>query len=769
MAELYRYAAFISYSSGDSAFAKRLHRALESFGVPSSLGQFDLIGGGKKNRIYPVFRDREELSAGHLGELIEANLRASAALIVVCSPGGAASPWVEKEIEYFAGLGRRDKIFAIIADTAPLHDEQGRDATASCFPAAFRGDALKGDKLEPLAADARKGKDGFRNAWLKIVAGLIGVSPGQLIDRDRKRRREQRMQMAAAAVAAVAVAATALGFSSARTWRTAMAANARDLYLSGRTLDSLPFAIASAPAPGSLLAIAGGRSSEAISARAEAGLVRDLGVVAFIPEFSPDSAYMRVQLGPEDWRIVGGPNDVRIDLPQLGPYPVFSPAAPRLAFSRAGGAYIVDLASGRMNRVDDAADSLDFSPGGSTLSLHSDGGFNRLVDVRTGAVRRVESTAMPLAISPDGNWLAGWRSVSDATVRNLETGATWRLGRLNDNRTAFQFSPDSHFLATVAASGGWQLMDLRTGREIQLGDFDGFGPHYTPNARWLIGVGADLEAFVLDLTSMRRVSLGPIADIVAGPDGDTVVITAEDEARIVNLATGHTQSLGRVLDWAEFSSDGQSVLGSDLEGRAFVFNAQNGDVTFELGETYARPAFTSDGRRVAARTMDGAGFVIDLASGVRAELGYLADSRSNGSELSGDGKLLATWDRSETGYVFDLDRVFEALQRGVTRRDLCAGEAGALVRSFAPESRTGETLGRPWNPCDWRGLGAILPDPARGDGWFEGLRQWWRLRLVRWRLAPDYACGEVNASGATSAARVRSCSVTRTRPADENE
>lgn len=197
MADPYRYAAFISYSSKDTKFALRLHRALEGYGIPSALGKFDILGGGKRNRIYPVFRDREELSAGHLGDQIEANLKASAALIVVCSPNGAASPWVQKEIEFFAAHGRHAKIFAIIPDTAPLTDDHGADCTQSCFPPAFRGDALAGDKLEPLAADARKGKDGFRNAWLKIVAGIIGVSPGQLIDRDRRRRTQQALGTAA--------------------------------------------------------------------------------------------------------------------------------------------------------------------------------------------------------------------------------------------------------------------------------------------------------------------------------------------------------------------------------------------------------------------------------------------------------------------------------------------------------------------------------------------------------------------------------------------
>jgi hypothetical protein len=227
MAELYRYAAFISYSSKDAKFAERLHRALESYGIPSSLGKFDLIGGGKANRIYPVFRDREELSAGHLGDQIEANLKASAALIVVCSPHGAASPWVQKEIEFFAAQGRHAKIFAIIPDTAPLTDEQGADCTQACFPPAFRGDALSGDKLEPLAADARKGKDGFRNAWLKIVAGMIGVTPGQIIDRDKKRRAQQRTAAIAGISAAILIAVYVAAGVDAQRWRGSLSAYAQ--------------------------------------------------------------------------------------------------------------------------------------------------------------------------------------------------------------------------------------------------------------------------------------------------------------------------------------------------------------------------------------------------------------------------------------------------------------------------------------------------------------------------------------------------------------
>lgn len=240
MAELYRYAAFISYSSHDAKFAKRLHRALETYTIPKSLGEFDIINGGKKNRIYPVFRDREELAAGHLGDVIEANLRASSALIVVCSMNAAASPWVQKEIEYFASLGRADRIFAIVTDDAPLLDQHGADATPLCFPPAFRGDTLAGDKLEPLAADARKVKDGFRNAWLKLIAGLVGRSPGQIVDRDNARRRRFGAIAAAAAVVAVTIAATSAYYvSRAITVRSAAAAQASQRAAQSRAREDL--------------------------------------------------------------------------------------------------------------------------------------------------------------------------------------------------------------------------------------------------------------------------------------------------------------------------------------------------------------------------------------------------------------------------------------------------------------------------------------------------------------------------------------------------
>ncbi|HRK63958.1 MAG TPA: toll/interleukin-1 receptor domain-containing protein, partial [Terricaulis sp.] len=126
----FRYAAFISYSSMDAAFARRLHRALEHYAIPGALGSFTFSSANKPNRLYPIFRDREELPAGDLSEAITDALQSAGALIVVCSPNAAKSKWVNKEIEHFLATGRRDRIFAIIADDAPLQAARGDSAQA---------------------------------------------------------------------------------------------------------------------------------------------------------------------------------------------------------------------------------------------------------------------------------------------------------------------------------------------------------------------------------------------------------------------------------------------------------------------------------------------------------------------------------------------------------------------------------------------------------------------------------------------------------------
>jgi MTH538 TIR-like domain (DUF1863) len=196
--EEFRYWAFISYSHADAKWGDWLHAVLETYRVPSRLVRGAKSEGVIPRRIFPVFRDREELaSSASLGENIQNALRLSRALVVICSPRAAASRWVDEEIKLYKSMGREDRVFCLIVDGEP-NSRPGSEAS-ECFPEALR------EPAEPIAADAREGKDGKRNALLKLIAGIIGVPYDQLRQRERQRRLRQRVRATALALGVAAI------------------------------------------------------------------------------------------------------------------------------------------------------------------------------------------------------------------------------------------------------------------------------------------------------------------------------------------------------------------------------------------------------------------------------------------------------------------------------------------------------------------------------------------------------------------------------------
>ena len=197
------YTAFLSYSHRDAAAAKRLHRRLEAYRMPRRLVGTEGAHGPVPARLTPIFRDREELpAAGDLTQEVRAALAASGALIVVCSPHSAASPWVGREITLFRELHPDRPILAAILDGEPHQ----------CFPPDLTR-APAGEAVEPLAADLRREGDGERLGLLKLVAGLAGVPLDALVQRDAQRRIRRVTAVTAAALAAMLVMAVLTVFA----------------------------------------------------------------------------------------------------------------------------------------------------------------------------------------------------------------------------------------------------------------------------------------------------------------------------------------------------------------------------------------------------------------------------------------------------------------------------------------------------------------------------------------------------------------------------
>jgi WD40 repeat protein len=678
MVELFRYAAFISYSSKDASFAKRLHRALERYGVPTSLGSFDLVGGGKKNRIYPIFRDREEASAGRLGELIEASLKASAALVVVCSPNSAQSPWVEKEIQSFIAQGRQDRIFAIISDTAPLVDETGADATAACFPPAFSSDVLvDGNALQPLAADARKGKDGFRNAWLKIVAGLINVNAGALADRDRARRKSNAIR--SGLIAATLLFAVGLGIS----WMVSIQMNARS----------------------NALAVLAQKASddgdpERAFRYARAGLVgADWRLVAFKPhaaEMQLRRAVMALLAAGPPLRHNGWVNSV-----------AFSPDGSRIATaSNDHTAQLWDartaLPLGKPMRHDGDVVMVAFSPDGRRLATASKDGAARLWDGTSGAPAsaplRHKAAVIVVAFSPDGTRL-GTASGDTASLWDAASGAPIGPPLLHDGAVnAIAFSPDGTLLATAASDDLVRVWDTTTA--------------------------------ALHIAASRHEDR--VNCVAFSPDGTRFASASDDHtARIWDARTGvqmgASLSHEKGVDVVAFSPDGTRVATASWDKTARLWDAQTGAPIGAKMDIQSDPwgiAFSPDGSQLATAASDAAR-LWDGRTGSPVAEPMRQQSAVSAVAFSPDGTRLATASFDHTARVWKTHgswAQFTNLQHDAPVETVAFSRDGKRVVTGADLATVSERgTVRFWNSADGTRLealtiGAFLPVALSPDG-----------------------------------------------------
>ena len=267
-----KYRAFISYRHADNKeqgrqWATWLHQAIETYEVPA-----DLVG--KKNgrgeeipaRIYPIFRDEEELPAyADLGGAITRALNETRLLLVLCSPRAVESTYVADEIDYFKKLGHSNKIIAAMIDGEPNaswdkgKQEHGFRIEDECFPIPLQFEYDQdGNRTikhaEPIAADFRINNDGVpEQGWtsieayrlhlnnnfsldkntiqekielyqkqqdlmlLKIIAGVLGVPLGELTLRDKEyqlvleKEKAKKLKLWLSLVMVLAVVASAAG------------------------------------------------------------------------------------------------------------------------------------------------------------------------------------------------------------------------------------------------------------------------------------------------------------------------------------------------------------------------------------------------------------------------------------------------------------------------------------------------------------------------------------------------------------------------------
>jgi hypothetical protein len=100
--------------------------------------------------------------------------------------------------------GKAHRIFALIVDGEPGASDNPEIADQECFPPALIHELGEDNELseirsEPIAADARPGKDPKQAAKLKLLAGMLGVGYDDLAQREAHRRHRRMMVLTTAA------------------------------------------------------------------------------------------------------------------------------------------------------------------------------------------------------------------------------------------------------------------------------------------------------------------------------------------------------------------------------------------------------------------------------------------------------------------------------------------------------------------------------------------------------------------------------------------
>ncbi len=668
MSEEYKYAAFVSYSHRDRRWVSWLHPALERYKTPRALvGRATQRGGTVPASLFPVFGDRYELpTASDLAETIQTALRDSRYLVVICSPHSARSPWVDAEIRYFKSIGREGRILCLIVDGEPNAADKPDLQEQECFAPALRyrlspDGRSDGERVEPLAADVRKDKDGRADAFLKIVAGLIGVNFAELKRRDLIRQRRRRLIWTSVA-ATLLVLMFGLLLIADRQRNEALMGQSR--FLSRLALTEVGEGNATGAALLALRALPSNLRwpNRPFVPEAEYALERAAHRIQERSALTDGHIVMTVALSPDGRQILSGGMDPLVKLH--------------------------DRQSGRLTRTlkghTGGVLSAVYSPDGRMVATASLDGTVRLWDLASGAAKHQwQATCDSLAFAPDGMSLAAgcgdgkvlvWDVVSyqnthvfpnpdagESVLKKMDPVDAQLLRSREqdwgaDIVTHVAFSPDAHkkqLLIThrteavlLDADSGDILRRFASDSPVWSAEFAPDGAHVVTAAKsgkaMICSVDDDdpcrEQTLPFGLRLARYTSDASVA--IAGETNSVVIWDLDSDS--VNTALGGQEGY---VDSLAYSRDGQiAVTASGEAGIIRVWDLAPHDVV-RLAEPdrglIEASALSPDGRTVLTGAQDGTLRLWDVAKETSQVLGKHEDAVAVAA-WSGDGTKAVT-------------------------------------------------------------------------------------------------------------------------------
>lgn len=183
---MFKYDAFIAYSSLDVKFASKLERTLEKYKIPKTLQ--NKLNRDTSTSYLNIFRDTQDIIGNELTPALKESLRLSKKLLVIVSPNSKKSKWVGLEIETFIEFHGKENIIPIILDGDPSL-VSGENSPYHPKLLTYLTDPLVSDfRLSKIETFFERRSRLFE-AKFQIIAQILGVLKSDLIRRYRLQQR----------------------------------------------------------------------------------------------------------------------------------------------------------------------------------------------------------------------------------------------------------------------------------------------------------------------------------------------------------------------------------------------------------------------------------------------------------------------------------------------------------------------------------------------------------------------------------------------------